>query len=63
MDRQFLAKKCQYYLRLSDSLSSLDLDGVEIIPQTMAPFLGILGANVIKIFLLMPKNADIGAAN
>ena len=27
-----------YYERFSDSLSRLDMDGVEIIPQTMAPF-------------------------
>ena len=27
-----------YYQRFSDSLKSLDLDGVELIPQTMAPF-------------------------
>jgi sialic acid synthase SpsE/sugar phosphate isomerase/epimerase len=27
-----------YYERFSDSLSALDMDGVELIPQTMAPF-------------------------
>lgn len=27
-----------YYLRFAESLSQLDLDGVELIPQTMAPF-------------------------
>ena len=27
-----------YYHRFADSLSKLDLDGVELIPQTMAPF-------------------------
>ena len=27
-----------HYLRFADSLNKLDLDGVELIPQTMAPF-------------------------
>ena len=27
-----------YYERFADSLSLLDMDGVELIPQTMAPF-------------------------
>ena len=30
--------KDEYYKRLEDSLNKLDVDGVEIIPQTMAPF-------------------------
>ncbi len=31
-------KKAQYYLQFAQSLKVLDSDGVEIIPQTMAPF-------------------------
>jgi N-acetylneuraminate synthase len=32
------AKKEQYYAQFFQSLNELDMDGVEIIPQTMAPF-------------------------
>jgi len=39
MDAPFEAKlKPEYYERFADSLKKLDLDGVELIPQTMAPF-------------------------
>ena len=30
--------KDEYYIRLEKSIDELDLDGVELIPQTMAPF-------------------------
>ena len=39
MDKPLLANVIQgYYERFGDSLSRLDLDGIELIPQTMAPF-------------------------
>ena len=61
MDRPIPSEEVpEYYLRLSDSLSSLDLDGVEIILKPWRLFRGILEVNVIKIFLLMPKNVGNG---
>ena len=38
MDEPFQSLKQFYYDRFALSLSELDLDGVELIPQTMAPF-------------------------
>jgi len=39
MDKTIPESECiSYYQRFADSLDALDLDGVELIPQTMAPF-------------------------
>lgn len=45
----------EYYERLATSISKLDLDGVELIPQTMAPFPWHFGGKDIKIYLLRSR--------
>ena len=43
--------KKNYYHRFEDSLLRLDTAGVEIIPQTMAPFPWHFGGQRFKIYL------------
>ena len=44
-----------YYERFSDSLSKLDMQGVELIPQTMAPFPWHFGGQRFQNLFLRPK--------
>ena len=55
MDAPFRCdEKLAYYERLGRSLSSLDTEGVEIIPQTMAPFPWHFGGQRYQNLLVLP---------
>ena len=61
MDAPFSSrKKAQLYETFATSLSELDMDGVEIIPQTMAPFPWHFGGQRYQnIFILPDEIAEI----
>lgn len=53
------AEKPAYYARLAESLGRLDLDGVELIPQTAAPFPWHFGGQRYQnLFLLAEETAS-----
>lgn len=56
MDEPFdKEKKIRYYNQFSESLNLLDLDGVELIPQTMAPFPWHFGGQRYQNLFVLPE--------
>ena len=50
----------EYYERFSESLSLLDLTGVELIPQTMAPFTWHFGGQRYQNLFVHAAQCNIG---